>query len=124
MRMSVFTKLNEVEQALNGIGLTIVKEFTQPKPDTIFPFDFSGEVDELTFGAKEVIASNSFIACLKVMPNDNMFQLLDDKLNAIIDALKNVYDIVKLKKFDYAYYPTQKLVFLYASFEVKWVEQA
>ena len=116
----VFKKLSEVKQKLTEAGFEIASDFTKLKPNSVSPFGFAGEIEQLTFSQKRVNATHSMIVCLREEPNIDIFQLMDEKAMLIMDKLSEVYTLIRLKQFDYVHYPTQKLIYVYLAFEVAW----
>lgn len=116
----IFKKVQEAKDKLVEAGFEIATDFTKLKPNSVSPFGFSGEVEQLTFGQRRVNATHSMIVCLKEEPNVDIFQLMDEKTGLIFSKLSEVYQTIKLKQFDYVHYPTQKLIYVYLSFEVAW----
>lgn len=120
--MQVFSKLDTIKQSFINKGYTVDLDFKVFKPNTVYPFEFNGEIEQTTFGSKTVRANGSYVVCVKVDNTGTLFSDLDTALDDIISVLTPLFQLLALQEFDYMYYPAQKLAFVYAKFEMRWFE--
>ena len=121
--MKLFAKQKQVIGSLKTLGYKVDFNVNQLQPKTAYPFGYDGSFENLTFGMQRIRCKNAVIIVDKYDDVDSVPDLLDTTAEAVVNALKQIYEIVTLTKFDYTVFPTGKMYALYLEFEVEWTDK-
>ncbi len=121
--MKLFAKQKQVVAALKALGYKVDYNINQIQPKTAYPFGYEGSFENLTFGMQRIKCKNALIIADKYENADTLPDLLDTTAEAVIGALKQIYELVTLTKFDYTVFPAGKMYALYLEFDVEWTDR-
>jgi hypothetical protein len=121
--MRIFQRINDLKTELQNQGITldiVTDERVLLQPNKAYILNVEGSLQPMTYGKDMVEGRHGVMITLRY--NNSIYATLDDYIDKVSKAMKNVYDIASLENFAYKVLIPQRLVFLYLLFRVRWSE--